>query len=209
MNVNLLIKGISGIIPDGISIKDFAVITGVDENKAKEILDVLIQNEIGKINEELVNFEDGDKLRAAIFAIKNGGPVEEVSQYIDWKDFEGLVAKILDSKNFDVLQNFRMKNPVMEIDVVGTSFGTAILIDCKHWKKLTNSALNTIVQKQIQRVKHYVAKTNDAIGVPVIVTLYQEQISFIDKVPIVPIQQFSSFVDEFYGSLDKVKTIEK
>ena len=122
MNVNLLIKGISGIIPDGISIKDFAVITGVDENKAKEILDVLIQNEIGKINEELVNFEDGDKLRAAIFAIKNGGPVEEVSQYIDWKDFEGLVAKILDSKNFDVLQNLRMKKPTMEVDVVGMRF---------------------------------------------------------------------------------------
>ena len=209
MNVNLLIKGISGIIPDGISIKDFAVITGVDENKAKEILDVLIQNEIGKINEELVNFEDGDKLRAAIFAIKNGGPVEEVSQYIDWKDFEGLVAKILDSKNFDVLQNFRMKNPVMEIDVVGTSFGTAILIDCKHWKRMSHSALEVIVRKQIERVKHYVSSTGDIIAIPVIVTLYQEETNFINKVPIVPILQFSSFIDDFYGRLEEIKTIEK
>ncbi len=209
MNVNLLIKGISGIIPDGISIKDFAVITGVDENKAKEILDVLIQNEIGKINEELVNFEDGDKLRAAIFAIKNGGPVEEVSQYIDWKDFEGLVAKILDSKNFDVLQNLRMKKPTMEVDVVGMRLGIAILIDCKHWKRMSNSALEIIVKKQIARVKHYVSTTNDVIAVPVIVTLYQEETSFINKVPIVPILQFSSFIDDFYGRLEEIKTIEK
>ena len=53
------------------------------------------------------------------------------------------------------------------------------------------------------------AKTQGAIAVPAIVTLYQEQLSFIDKVPIVPISQFSSFVDEFYGNLDEIKTIEK
>ena len=209
MNASLLIKGIDGVIPGGISIKDFAVITRMDENKAKEILDILIQNEIGEINGDLINFEDGDKLKAAIFAINNGGPVEQVSQYINWKDFEGLVAKILDSKNFDVLQNLRMKKPTMEVDVVGMRFGIAILIDCKHWKRMSNSALEIIVKKQIARVKHYVSTTNDVIAVPVIVTLYQEETSFINKVPIVPILQFSSFIDNFYGSLEEIKTIEK
>lgn len=209
MNVNLLIKGINGIIPDGVSIKDFAVITRMDENKAKEILDILIQNEIGEINGELINFEDGDKLKAAIFAINNGATIEKVSQYIDWKDFEGLVAKILDSKNFDVSQNFRMKNPTMEIDVIGMRFGIAILIDCKHWKRMSHSALEVIVRKQIERVKHYVSSTSDVIAVPVIVTLYQEETSFINKVPIVPILKFSSFIDDFYGRLEEIKTIEK
>ena len=209
MNVNLLIKGINGIIPDGVSIKDFAVITRMDENKAKEILDILIQNEIGEINGELINFEDGDKLKAAIFAINNGATIEKVSQYIDWKDFEGLVAKILDSKNFDVSQNFRMKNPTMEIDVIGMRFGIAILIDCKHWKRMSHSTLEVIVRKQIERVKHYVSSTSDVIAVPVIVTLYQEETSFINKVPIVPILKFSSFIDDFYGRLDEIKTIEK
>ena len=209
MNVNLLIKGINGIIPDGVSIKDFAVITRMDENKAKEILDILIQNEIGEINGELINFEDGDKLKAAIFAINNGATIEKVSQYIDWKDFEGLVAKILDSKNFDVSQNFRMKNPTMEIDVIGIRFGIAILIDCKHWKRMSHSTLEVIVRKQIERVKHYVSSTSDVIAVPVIVTLYQEETSFINKVPIVPILKFSSFIDDFYGRLEEIKTIEK
>ena len=44
--------------------------------------------------------------------------------------------------------------------------------------------------------------------VPAIVTLFQEELNFIDKVPIIPIIQFSSFVDEFYGNLDDLKTIE-
>ena len=201
--------GISGIIPGGIPIEDFAAIISTDKNTAKKILDMLIQNGIGQTIGNLVNFEDGDKLKTALFAIKNGVPIEEVSRYIDWKDFEGLVAEILDSKHFDVLRNFRMTRPTMEIDVVGVRLGIALLIDCKHWKRLSYSALETIVVKQIERVKHDVSNAKDVIAAPVIVTLNQEETSFINRVPIVPILQFSSFIDEFYGSLEEIKTIEK
>ena len=150
-----------------------------------------------------------DKLKLAILAIKSGTTIEDVSHNIDWKDFEGLVAEILESKNFKVVRNFRLRQPTMEIDVIGTRLGTAVLIDCKHWKRMSHSALETIVRKQIERAKHYVSNTKIEIIVPVIVTLYQEETSFINRVPIVPILQFSSFVDEFYGSLEKIKTIEK
>ena len=202
-------QAISGVISGGISTKDFAAIISTDKNTAKKILEMLTQNGIGQTAGNLVNFEDGDKLKTALFAIKNGVPIEEVSRYIDWKDFEGLVAEILDSKHFDVLRNFRMTKPTMEIDVVGVRLGIALLIDCKHWKRLSRSALETIVVKQIERVKHYISSTKDVVAAPVIVTLNQEEISFINKVPIVPILQFSSFIDEFYGSLEEIKTIEK
>tara|TARA_B100001167_G_C16473604_1_gene169067 strand:+ start:20 stop:328 length:309 start_codon:yes stop_codon:yes gene_type:complete len=102
-----------------------------------------------------------------------------------------------------------MKKPTVEIDVVGIHLGIAILIDCKHWKRMNRSALETIVTKQIERVKHYVSNAKNIIAIPVIVTLYQEEPSFINRVPIVPILQFSSFIDEFYGSLEEIKTIEK
>ena len=209
MNTKLLVQGIIGVIPGGVSTEDFAVIISTDKNTAKKILNMLIQNGIGQTIGNLVNFDDGDKLKTALFAIKNGAPIEEVSRYIDWKDFEGLVAEILDSKHFDVLRNFRMTKPTMEIDVVGIHLGIALLIDCKHWKRLSRSALETIVVKQIERVKHYISSTKDVVAAPVIVTLNQEEISFINKVPIVPILQFSSFIDEFYGSLEEIKTIEK
>ena len=67
--------------------------------------------------------------------------------------------------------------------------------------------LETIVRKQIERAKHYVANTKDVIGIPTIVTLYQEETDFINKVPIVPILQFSSFIDEFYGNLEDIRTL--
>ena len=150
-----------------------------------------------------------NKLKSALLAIKAGVPIEEASRSVDWKDFEGLVAEILESKNFEVVRNFRMKKPTMEIDVVGIHLGTAVLIDCKHWKRMTNSALEKIVLRQIDRVKHYVVSTDEVVAAPVIVTLYQEETRFVNRVPIVPIMQFSSFIDEFYGNLEKIRTIEK
>jgi len=150
-----------------------------------------------------------NKLKTALSAIKSGAPIEEASRDVDWKDFEGLVAEILESKNFEVTRNFRMRKPTMEIDVVGIHLGVAVLIDCKHWKRMTNSALEKIVLRQIDRVKHYVANTDEVVAAPVIVTLYQEETKFVSKVPIVPIIQFSSFIDEFYGNLEEIRTIEK
>jgi len=75
-----------------------------------------------------------NKLKSALLDIKTGVPIEEASRYVDWKDFEGLVAEILESKNFEVIRNFRMRKPTMEIDVVGIHLGVAVLIDCKHGK---------------------------------------------------------------------------
>ena len=120
-----------------------------------------------------------NKLKTALSAIKSGAPIEEASRDVDWKDFEGLVAEILESKNFEVIRNFRMRKPTMEIDVVGIHLGVAVLIDCKHWKRMTNSALEKIVLRQIDRVKHYVANTDEVVAAPVIVTLYQEETKFV------------------------------
>ncbi len=208
MQLKSLTKGITGIIPGGISVIDFAIVAETDQISAKEILNVLVANKIGSFEGEIINFTQGDKLMAALFAIKQGAPIEEVSTFLNWRDFEGIVAEILQSKDFSTIRNLVLKKPRMEIDVIGVKHGIALLIDCKHWKRLSQSALREIVRKQVERVKHYVAKTKGTIAVPAIVTLYQEELSFIDKVPIIPILQFSSFVDEFYGNLEKLKTIE-
>ena len=208
LQLKSLTKGITGIIPGGISVIDFAIVAEIDQISAKEILNVLIANKIGSFEGEIINFNQGDKLKAALFAIEQGAPIEEISTHLNWRDFEGIVAEILQSKDFSIIKNLVLKKPRMEIDVIGVNHGIALLIDCKHWKRLSQSSLREIVKKQVERVKHYVAKTKGTTAVPAIVTLYQEELSFIDKVPIIPILQFSSFVDEFYGNLDKLKTIE-
>ena len=203
-----LLNGISGIIPGGISIMDFAIVAKTDQITAQKILNELIKNDIGKKDDDVFNFSEGDRLKAAILALEKGASIDEVAEKISWRDFEGLVAEILEAKDFATMRNFMLKNPRMEIDVVGVKLGIAMLIDCKHWKRTSPSALETVVQKQVERTKHYVASTEGAMAIPVIVTLYQDKIDFINKVPIVPIFQFSSFVDEFYGNLDDMKQVK-
>jgi hypothetical protein len=205
-NQNML-SGLNGIIPGGISVDDFTAITKTNVLDSQKILDNYVKTGIGTKQDNQYYFEDGDKLKAAIELIKNGGPLDEISVMLDWKDFEGLVAEILYSKNFAIIKNLILTKPRMEIDVVGIRLGVAMLIDCKHWKRYSSSTLSSAVKKQIARTKHYILKTPGAIAVPVIVTLYHDKIDFIDRVPIVPIFQFSSFVDEFYGNLDQMNTV--
>mgnify|MGYP002624040813 CR=1 FL=1 len=204
-----LVNGISGIIPGGISVMDFAIISKTDQITAQKILNELVENDIGRKDRDVFNFSDGDRLKTAIHALQKGASIDEVAEKISWRDFEGLVAEILEKDDFATMRNFMLKKPRMEIDVVGIKRGIALLIDCKHWKRTSTSALQTVVNKQIERTKHYVASTEGAMAIPVIVTLYQDKVDFINKVPIIPIFQFTSFVEEFYGNVENMETIEK
>ena len=209
INRNLVVKGIKAIIPDGISDIDFSIVSGIDRISAKEIMSLLVQNGIGKWKNDSVFFHESDKLKTAFFAISNGSPIEEVSEYLNWKDFEALVSQILSENGFYVEKNVILTKPRMEIDVIGKKLNVEILIDCKHWKKMNESVLNDIVNKQVNRVKRYVDDIGQIMAVPAIETLRQEQITFINKVPIIPVTQLSSFLDELYGNLDQINTIEK
>ena len=209
MNPKQVVKGISGILEGGVSITDFSIVTELDEISAKELLYTLVQNGIGTWNDDLVDFDiPNDRLQTALFAIKLGADIEDVSEYLTWRDFEFITGLILEEKDFDVTKNLILTKPRMEIDVVGTKMDIALLIDCKHWKTMSKSALDEIVKKQVERVKRYVSDEGMS-ALPVIVTLHQEEIQFIHNVPIVPIMKLSSFLDEFVGNLDSLASIEK
>jgi len=202
-----MVIGLPGIIPGGVSVQDFSAVTKMSSDDSKTILDEFVKNGIGNLENNFYYFEDGDKLKIAVTLLEKGLPIDEISIALDWRDFEGLTGEILTEKNFAVIKNMMLTKPRMEIDVVGIRLGIAILIDCKHWKRYNSSSLSTAVKKQVERTKQYVSKTPGAMAVPVIVTLYQDKIDFIDNVPIVPIFQFASFIDEFYGNMDQMKTI--
>ena len=204
MNIQILVKGIRGIIPGGVSVKDFSVVTDTSEETARQILDNFMQNGIGTFQDNQIHFQDNDKLKTSLLALRMGAPIDEISQILDWKDFEALVSEILELREFDVTRNLTLTKPRMQIDVIGTKAGVAILMDCKHWKRLSYSALETAVNKQIERTKHYVTKEKVRAALPAIVTLYQEEAKFINKVPIIPIFQLDSFCDEFYGNLEEM-----
>ena len=209
MNPKQIVKGINGILEGGVSVTDFSIVTELDEISAKDVLYTLIQNGIGTWNDDLVDFDiPNDRLQTALFAINLGATIEDVSEYLTWRDFESLTGLILEEKDFDVTKNLILTKPRMEIDVIGKKMGIALLIDCKHWKTMRKSALDEIVKKQIERAKKYVADENIST-LPVIVTLHQEEIQFVDNVPIVPVMKLSSFLDDFIGNLDSLASIEK
>ena len=209
MNPKQIVKGINGILEGGVSVTDFSIVTELDEVSAKELLHLLVQNGIGTWNDDLIDFDiPNDRLQTALFAINLGATIEDVSEYLTWRDFESLTGLILEEKDFDVTKNLILTKPRMEIDVIGKKMGIALLIDCKHWKTMSKSALDEIVKKQIERVKRYVSDENMS-SLPVIVTLHQEEIQFVDNVPIVPIMKLSSFLDDFVGNLDSLASIEK
>jgi hypothetical protein len=208
VNQNMIV-GLRGIISGGVSVDDFSAVTKINSNDSQIILDEFVKNDIGLKKDNFYYFEVSDKLKIAVALLEKGFPIDDISIALDWRDFEGLTAEILSSKDFAVIKNMMLTKPRMEIDVVGIRLGIAILIDCKHWKRYSTSSLTSAVKKQIERTKKYVEKTQGAIAVPVIVTLYQDKVNFIENVPIVPIFQFSSFIDEFYGNIDQMKTIGK
>lgn len=208
MNLQTIVRGLKGIIPGGVSVKDFSVVTQTGEDTSKMILENFLQNGIGRLEEDLIYFDENDKLKTCLLAISMGAPIDEISRLLDWKDFESLVAEMLYSSDFETTRNLSLIKPRMEIDVVGIKSGVAILIDCKHWKRLSDSSLEKAVQKQIERTKHYLSKEKIRAAVPAIVTLYDEKLRFINNVPIIPIFQLNSFCEEFYGNLDELNTLE-
>ena len=209
MNPKQVVKGINGILEGGVSVTDFSIVTELDEISAKELLYTLVQNGIGTWNDDLVDFDiPNDRLQTALFAINLGADVEAVSEYLNWQDFESLTGIILEARDFEVTKNLILTKPRMEIDVIGKKMDIALLIDCKHWKNMSKSALDEIVQKQIERVKRFVSIENIS-ALPVIVTLHQEKIQFVGNVPIVPIMKLPSFLDEFIGNSEQLSTLKK
>lgn len=206
MNLQTLVKGIHGIIPGGLSVKDFSMTTQTSEELAREILDNFMQNGIGRYEDGQIYFEETDKLKTSILAISMGAAIDEVSRLLDWQDFESLAAEVLEKRDFETTRNVILTKPRMQIDVVGIKSDIAILIDCKHWNNMTQSALQNAVKKQIERTKQYISKENIKAAIPAIVTLYQHDLQFIDRVPIIPIHQLDSFCDEFYGNLEKLQS---
>ena len=204
LNLQTLVRGIPGIIPGGISVRDFSMATQTNEELAVKILDNFMQNGVGTYQNDLFHFKENDRLKASLLAISMGAAVDEISRLLDWKDFESLAAEILESRDFETTSNVILTKPRMQIDVVGIKSGIAILIDCKHWSNMSQSSLETAVKKQVERTRQFVSREKVQAAIPAIVTLYQHEIKFIDRVPIIPIYQLDAFCEEFYGNLDEL-----
>ena len=152
-----------------------------------------------KIRKNIIENSIYNKLTIALIAIDKGINVVDISGKLDWHDFELFSSELLKYHGYTVYTNFRIKNPKREIDIIGLRSQKALLIDCKHWKKKSIDGLKQIVEKQKNRSKLFIQKSNMNIQnvFPIVLTFLPNNDGIIDGVPIIPINKLNSFLLDF------------
>jgi hypothetical protein len=145
--------------------------------------------------------------------IQQGENIEKIVEELDWKEFEGLVMKILEEHNFLPHHNFRFKtNRFYEIDVLGVKENLVLAIDCKKWgrgryKKFGLKDAVTKQKERIRQLKKMLKKnilTQEILNlpekiktIPLIVSWFEEDLVEHENVLIVPIWKLNKFLLNF------------
>jgi hypothetical protein len=142
------------------------------------------------------------------FPIKNVSELEQLSATVRWQYFEKLVAFIFEENGFDSKQNVIVKEPPhkRQFDVIAKRYSLTYLVECKKWKsrREKTAALKSAVAKHLERCALYEAALlekalaeNKEKGIPLIVTLLEEDITEHEGVLIVPIMKLNWFLNNF------------
>lgn len=208
MHPDLLIKVLAAIEPETMmTLDEFQSASGISSRAvAKSVIDFLAANNIGSIFKRAIKFSGSDRLYAAVVALQMGYDIEQISRYLSWKDFEKLASEVLRSFGYRTRTNVRLAKPRMEIDVVGTSTdGFTIAVDCKHWRRSNLSSISNFSQKQAARSERLLKYDRTiSMVVPVLLTLHAETLTFVSRVPVVPIHRFRSFIIDVKGFLPEI-----
>ena len=205
MQPDLLVKALLAIEPKT-TFQKFQAASGIaSESVSKNVISFLVSNGIGTVGKNMITFTGTDRLYTAMLALQLGCDIELASRHLFWKDFEKLASEVLASLGYRTRTNVRLTKPRMEIDVVGTSAGFAIAVDCKHWNQNNRSSVAAFSEKQAARAERLLKHdANISQVVPVIMTLRADAIRFVGGVPIVPVHKFKSFVIEVKGFLPEI-----
>ncbi len=207
MNANVLSMTIPAISAGRISAEEFQSHSGIaGRTVADSVIEFLLSQGIGRADGKTIEFAATDRLRTAMLCMRLGIDAEQVSGHLHWHDFEMLASEALRAFGYRVQTNVRFTKPRMEIDVIGIDGDFSLSIDCKHWKKSSRSSLLPHAKKQVRRASEF-ARRNNVHSVPVLLTLHAGNVRFIDRVPVVPVNQFGSFVTEIKGFLGEIAVV--
>ncbi|WXG46117.1 MAG: restriction endonuclease [Candidatus Atabeyarchaeum deiterrae] len=160
-----------------------------------------------------------DRLKLAITAVTLGATMEQSASMLSWKEFESFCMRILEENGYSCLQGFRFRSTRgkrFECDVVATRKPLFVLGDCKHYGGKVKG-LRTVVKRQLERVDAFcktiptivrripeIVNWREAITVPVIITLFPESSTIINRVPIVPAFKLNNFIQELPSNIESI-----
>lgn len=210
INNELLVKSLVAM-PNQLTFDRFQKLCEIrSKSTSREVLDYLVNMGIGQLSDGSVVFTSKDKIHAILLAMNNGCEPEKLSKKIQWGDFELFTSHLIESTGYSFERNVVFINPRIQIDVIGFYHKIALLIDCKHWKKIHGFDAAKFSLNQIRRAEIFLDKRKDIeSAIPIIVTLYEYDCNFFDRVPIVPISKFKEFLQNFPFYLDRLHLIEK
>ncbi|HKU50591.1 MAG TPA: hypothetical protein VJP79_11615 [Nitrososphaera sp.] len=206
-NPELLVRALAAIDPSVTSLDEFRAYSSIQSRSvAAGMLEYLAAAGIGRMSGgRSISFSAADRIAAAMLCIRNGCDIREVSTRISWRDFEQLASEALKSFGYHTRTNVLFVKPRMEIDVVGVRSFLALAIDCKHWKRSNRSSISQYSRKQAARTGRLV-QTDPLVrqAIPLILTLHAESVKFVDRIPIVPVAQFRSFLEDMQAYLPEI-----
>ena len=140
--------------------------------------------------------------------LRKGMDIEEILDSVDWKGFEDFCAEVFERHSWTVKRNLRFKTSRRyEIDIVATKGRLAIAADCKHWGMRPGkvAGLRNAAKMQSERAEELPLSERDFGDkkvYPILITLFQEDITKEDGVWIVPAYRLNSFLLDFEGYLE-------
>jgi len=125
--------------------------------------------------------------------------LQRVSREAVWQNFERLTAFVFAENDFSVKINaVKTSNKRRrQYDVIAKRGDKTFLIECKKWAGNRHRlwALKRAAEQHRERSEFYRELTKEDV-IPVIVTLIEEEISFCEGIPVVPILRLNSFINE-------------
>jgi len=191
---------------------------------AKNLIQKLQKDKLIYLRKNFIEADDMQRLRLAVRAIQLGADIENISNYLQWQEFESIVSMALEQNGYSTKKNLRFKHAGKrwEIDLIGCKKPIVLCVDCKHWHRgLYPSILKKIVDQQIERTVALVeslpspsirvecATWDSAKFVPAVLSLVVGKLKFYENVPIVPVLQLQDFLNNLPANIHSLKHFTK
>ncbi len=178
---------------------------------ADEMLRKLSDTGLIRYKGRLIEVSSNQRAKIAVHAVDLGADLERVCKVLEWSEFEDISATAFEVNNFTVKRRFRFKwaGRRWEMDILGCKEPLVACVDCKHWRRgWRRSAIVKAVEAQVERTqalaealpslheKAGLVNWKKATLVPMVLSLVPGPFKFYNNVPIVPVLQLPSFLNE-------------
>ena len=212
MNHNNFLRKLLQNNTDTIDISELTTETAINSFELTSFLQELRQLELIHSTKDRISISPYQKVQLALLAIRYGLDIEDVSQALDWREFEDIAIEVLTLNGFSNLKHYRFESQDQrhEIDVLSFKNPLILAIECKHWKHSWQYAVTKrIVERQIERgtalsrswqsTTHHnrpsmIPSNKQLTILPLILTLHPTPLKSYHKVPIIPIFYFQNFL---------------